>query len=163
MPMQEFRRIVNQSDLKKDKEYKKFYIWATNRILSVQILYLAALCFMLDIGRQIFLFWRQTNIVVYRDIGGLMLVFLYLFWLLPRARFWLSRKKAPKVFGETYELIITEDGYQVNQQVFSWKGKKIIVCKRGIAVLSFWNILLMLPIRALSEEEYSTLKLWIRK
>lgn len=161
--MQELKRIINQTDFNKNKKYKKFYIWATYRLLSVQLLNIAALLAISSLAYQIFQFWMTTGVLMYKDICGLIIVCCYLFWLLPRVRFFLSRKKSPKVFGSTYELIITKDGYQVNRKSFSWKGKKIVTCKQGIAVLSFWNILLLLPIDAFSKEEYATLKTWIKK
>lgn len=161
--MQELRRIINQTDFNKDKKCKKFYIWATYRLLSVQLLNIAALLAISNLGYQIFRFWRITGILMYKDICGLTIVCFYLFWFLPRVRFFLSRKKSQKVFGSTYELIITKDGYQANHKPFSWKGKKIVTCKHGIAVLSFWNILLLLPIDAFSKEEYAALKTWIKK
>lgn len=161
--MQELRRITNQADFNKDKKYKKFYIWATYRLLSVQLLNITALFAIIYLSHQIFQFWMLTGILMYKDICGLIIVCFYLFWLLPRARFFLSRIKSPKVFGSTYELIITKDGYQINHKSFSWQGKKIITCKHGIAVLSFWNILLLLPIDSFSKGEYDTLKTWIKK
>ena len=159
--MQEFRRIVKVTDVKKDKEHKKFYIWATNRLFAVQLLYTGALLGMAHIVYRIFRLWILTDIVMYNDIGMLMVVFFYLFWLLPRARLLVSRNKTKTNFGEVYELIINKDGFQVNQHSFSWKRKRIISCKYGIAVLSFWNILL-LPVHAFSEEEYNILKTWIK-
>ena len=161
--VQELRKIINQTDFNKGEKYKKFYIWSTHRLLSVQLLNIAALLVISYLGYQIFHFWMIIEILMYKDICGLIIVCFYLFWLLPRVRFFLSRKKSPKVFGNTYELIITKDGYHVNHKSFSWKGKKIVTCKRGIAVLSFWNILLLLPIDAFSKEEYTTLKTWIKK
>lgn len=160
--MQELRRITNQTDYK-NKNYKKFYIWATYRILFVQLLNIAALLTIIYLSCHIFQFWMLTSILMYKDICGLIIFFFYMFWLLPRARFFVSRKRSPKVLGSTYELIITKDGFQANHKSFSWKGKKIITCKYGIAVLSFWNILLLVPIDSLSKEEYDTLKTWIKK
>lgn len=108
--MQELRRITNQADFNKDKKYKKFYIWATYRLLSVQLLNITALFAIIYLSSQIFQFWMLTGILMYKDICGLIIVCFYLFWLLPRARFFLSRLKSPKVLGSTYELIITKDG-----------------------------------------------------
>ncbi len=160
--MLEVRRIVNQADARKDKKYKKFYIWATQRLLSMQLLNTAGLLAIVNIGYQIFQFWKTTGILMYRDIAGLIILLFYFFWFLPRMRFFLSGIKGPKVYGDTYELVITKDGYRANQQSFSWEGKKIVICKYGIAVLSFWNVLLMLPVHTLSQEEYNTLKLWLQ-
>lgn len=161
--MQELRRTTSQADLNKDKKYRKFYIWSTHRILSVQLLYIAALLAVIYLSCHIFQFWMLTGVLMYKDICGLIIVLFYFIWFLPRARFFLSRIKSPKVFGSTYELIISKDGYQVNLKFFSWKGKKIVTCKHGIAVLSFWNILLLLPIDSFSEEEYDRLKIWVKK
>ena len=77
--MQELRRITNQADFNKDKKYKKFYIWATYRLLSVQLLNITALFAIIYLSSQIFQFWMLTGILMYKDICGLIIVCFYLF------------------------------------------------------------------------------------
>ncbi len=59
--MQELRKIINQTDFNKGEKYKKFYIWSTHRLLSVQLLNIAALLVISYLGYQIFHFWMITD------------------------------------------------------------------------------------------------------
>lgn len=124
--MQEFRREINQQDVWKDKKTKKFYIWIIYRLPSIRLLHISSLLTIIIGSYQIFHFGAMTGILIYQDILWLIIFFFFIFGLTPRIKYFLSQIKSEKAFGNTYTLIITRTGYQVNQHSFSWKKKKLL-------------------------------------
>ncbi|MDO4268492.1 MAG: hypothetical protein Q4C73_08455 [Eubacteriales bacterium] len=160
--MQEIKKNINTSASLNSKITQKVFIQTFRKVPIFQFIDILASLLILCISYTIIESWHYTNILSYRSILGLILFTFFIFVFLPRFSFFVNKKRALKLYGKEHVLVITKNGWQINQRFISWKNKKIVKYDFGIAVLNFNNVLLLLQKDSFTDEEYQLLETWIQ-
>lgn len=165
--MEEIKKQISIKDLKVNKGYKKLFYWSVRRLPIMRLFYLAIIFVIMLSFYGMFLTYKEVEtstafMYINFIVPPVLTVFVVLFCV-PFFIYKLDISRAAKFYGNSYEVITSEEGILAKDRNILWNSSvKIISGKYGIALISTSKIIILFPIHNFSEEEYQKIKSWIK-
>lgn len=164
---------ISLTDIKPEKllnhvGYQKLFLWTLKRMFSFRLvcfLPIPVLCIPLPfLGADIY-FKVPIKILIHHILWlvppATLLLFLHTLYpqICYRIHFKLSRRK----YGDSYTAVCREDGIHLHAKkdlLIEWKNHRVMEGDYGIAIVSFFQMIVLIPKDDFPPEGYEQIRRW---